>query len=283
MRKVHTAESAIEIAHLRNLLESEGIACLVRNDRLAGVIGEIPFVECWPELWVRRIRPGTASARTRSTWRSDRGRTRRRLDLPSAAASGSKRSSPSAGTASGPPNPGRGTREDRDHRTPLQRAARLRQRRLCLRCLRRRRRASTCGCGCWHRRRSTKRWPCRCSRAGTWELRHRGRAGSRSARPPGSISTCRRRRRTCRRSGRRSTTRGSAIIRFPDCFVCGPHRRRGDGLRIFPGHARDRHRRGAVAAGRRPRRRRRQGRGRVPLGGARLPGLFRRLRRAAGP
>jgi hypothetical protein len=22
---------------------------------------------------------------------------------------------------------------------------------------------------------------------------------------------------------------------FPECFVCGPHRRRGDGLRIFPG------------------------------------------------
>lgn len=52
MRKVHTAESAIEIAHLRNLLECEGIACMVRNDRLSGVIGEIPFVECWPELWV---------------------------------------------------------------------------------------------------------------------------------------------------------------------------------------------------------------------------------------
>jgi hypothetical protein len=53
MRKVHTAESAIEIAHLRNILESEGIACIVRNDRLSGVVGEIPFVECWPELWVR--------------------------------------------------------------------------------------------------------------------------------------------------------------------------------------------------------------------------------------
>ena len=52
MRKVHTAESVIEIAHLRNLLEAEGIACLVRNDRLGGVVGEIPFVECWPELWV---------------------------------------------------------------------------------------------------------------------------------------------------------------------------------------------------------------------------------------
>jgi hypothetical protein len=52
MRKVHTAESTIEIAHLRNVLESEGIACIVRNDRLGGVVGEIPFVECWPELWI---------------------------------------------------------------------------------------------------------------------------------------------------------------------------------------------------------------------------------------
>jgi hypothetical protein len=52
MRKVHTAESTIEAAHLRNVLEADGIACFVRNDRLAGVIGEIPFIECWPELWV---------------------------------------------------------------------------------------------------------------------------------------------------------------------------------------------------------------------------------------
>jgi hypothetical protein len=52
LRKVHTAESIVEIAHLRNVLEADGIACLVRNDRLGGVVGEIPFVECWPELWV---------------------------------------------------------------------------------------------------------------------------------------------------------------------------------------------------------------------------------------
>jgi hypothetical protein len=58
MRKVHTAESMVEIAHLRNLLESEGIACVVCNERLAGALGEIPFVECWPELWVRQ--PGEA-------------------------------------------------------------------------------------------------------------------------------------------------------------------------------------------------------------------------------
>jgi hypothetical protein len=54
LRKVHTAESIIEMAHLRNVLEQAGIACYVRNERLGGAVGEIPFVECWPELWVLR-------------------------------------------------------------------------------------------------------------------------------------------------------------------------------------------------------------------------------------
>jgi hypothetical protein len=54
VRKVYTAESVIEVAHLRNVLEAAGIPCFVRNEGLAGVIGEIPYVECWPELWVVR-------------------------------------------------------------------------------------------------------------------------------------------------------------------------------------------------------------------------------------
>ena len=58
MRKIHTSPSLVEIAHLRNLLEAQGIGCHVRNDQLAGVVGEIPFVECWPELWLQR--PGDA-------------------------------------------------------------------------------------------------------------------------------------------------------------------------------------------------------------------------------
>lgn len=58
MRKVHTAESIIDVMHLRNLLEQAGIACVVQNERLGGVAGEIPFLECWPELWV--MRPGDA-------------------------------------------------------------------------------------------------------------------------------------------------------------------------------------------------------------------------------
>jgi hypothetical protein len=37
---------------LKELLASEGIHCLLRNDQLSAAIGEIPFIECNPELWL---------------------------------------------------------------------------------------------------------------------------------------------------------------------------------------------------------------------------------------
>ncbi len=37
---------------LREFLEKEGIASLIRNEQLFGAMGEIPFAECFPELWV---------------------------------------------------------------------------------------------------------------------------------------------------------------------------------------------------------------------------------------
>jgi hypothetical protein len=37
---------------LKELLEGEGIACLIRNEELFAAMGEIPFVELYPELWV---------------------------------------------------------------------------------------------------------------------------------------------------------------------------------------------------------------------------------------
>ena len=36
----------------KEMLSKEGVECLVKNDRLSSVIGEIPFIECFPELWV---------------------------------------------------------------------------------------------------------------------------------------------------------------------------------------------------------------------------------------
>ena len=36
----------------KEILAQEGIDCLVKNDRLSSAIGELPFTECFPELWV---------------------------------------------------------------------------------------------------------------------------------------------------------------------------------------------------------------------------------------
>jgi hypothetical protein len=53
MRKLTSADSLVTIAHYRNLLASEGIPTIVRNEFLGSVVGEIPYFEAWPELWVK--------------------------------------------------------------------------------------------------------------------------------------------------------------------------------------------------------------------------------------
>lgn len=52
MRKVYESHDAPLVGYLASVLESQGIACLVRNAYLGGAVGEIPPTECWPELWV---------------------------------------------------------------------------------------------------------------------------------------------------------------------------------------------------------------------------------------
>ena len=36
----------------KDMLQREGVKCLLRNEELFAGLGEIPFVECYPELWV---------------------------------------------------------------------------------------------------------------------------------------------------------------------------------------------------------------------------------------
>lgn len=38
--------------HVKSLLEEDGIHCLIKNEALSGAIGEIPPIECWPEVWI---------------------------------------------------------------------------------------------------------------------------------------------------------------------------------------------------------------------------------------
>ena len=54
MKRLVTHESLAYVGHLKNLLEQSEIACFIRNDQLSGGLGEIPFLDCLPELWVTR-------------------------------------------------------------------------------------------------------------------------------------------------------------------------------------------------------------------------------------
>jgi len=53
MKKVTSADSVITINHYKNVLESEGIPAMIRNEHLGGIVGEMPFTEVWPQLWVK--------------------------------------------------------------------------------------------------------------------------------------------------------------------------------------------------------------------------------------
>ncbi len=54
-RCVFVAESLVDVAHVRNLLQAEGIACHIRNEHLGAVMGEVPFLEVRPEVWLDQI------------------------------------------------------------------------------------------------------------------------------------------------------------------------------------------------------------------------------------
>ncbi len=52
MKMVFTSQDSLLLSHMKNLLESEGIACFLKNQFLTSGAGEIPPVEVWPELWI---------------------------------------------------------------------------------------------------------------------------------------------------------------------------------------------------------------------------------------
>ena len=52
MKMVFTSEDIVYLHHLRNVLEAKDIECIIKNDRLVSISGEIPMGVCWPELWV---------------------------------------------------------------------------------------------------------------------------------------------------------------------------------------------------------------------------------------
>jgi hypothetical protein len=52
MKRLHSAKDPLMIGHLKNVLDNFGIQCITRNSDLISAAGELPPVECWPELWI---------------------------------------------------------------------------------------------------------------------------------------------------------------------------------------------------------------------------------------
>ena len=52
MKRVFRAATLLQVAHARNVLVSAGIDCELRNQYLAGAMGELPMMETWPQLYV---------------------------------------------------------------------------------------------------------------------------------------------------------------------------------------------------------------------------------------
>jgi len=42
----------LQVAHARNVLIVAGIDSELRNQYLAGALGDLPMLETWPQLWV---------------------------------------------------------------------------------------------------------------------------------------------------------------------------------------------------------------------------------------
>jgi hypothetical protein len=52
MKKIFSSPIVGEIPRLKNMLESAGIVCILRNEGSSGLSPEIPLAESTPELWI---------------------------------------------------------------------------------------------------------------------------------------------------------------------------------------------------------------------------------------
>lgn len=52
MIQVFTAQALHTVGFVKSLLASEGIPSMIRNEHLNSAMGELPPIECWPELWI---------------------------------------------------------------------------------------------------------------------------------------------------------------------------------------------------------------------------------------
>ena len=52
LKAIYSSEHLFMVNHVKDLVESYGIECLIKNTYLAGGAGELPPTETWPRLYV---------------------------------------------------------------------------------------------------------------------------------------------------------------------------------------------------------------------------------------
>ena len=52
MKRVFSSHDPMLAGYFRAVLEEHGIGCIIKNEYLLGGAGELPPIECWPEVWV---------------------------------------------------------------------------------------------------------------------------------------------------------------------------------------------------------------------------------------
>ncbi len=79
VKRVFRAASLLQVAHARNVLIAAGIDSELRNQYLAGALGDLPMLETWPQLWVE---DDLESAALRALERAASAPSGRGMDLP---------------------------------------------------------------------------------------------------------------------------------------------------------------------------------------------------------
>lgn len=70
MKIVFSSPIPGEIAQLKNMLESAGIACFTRNEVSAGLSPEIPLSESTPELWIQDDNAMAKALEIKNAWKA---------------------------------------------------------------------------------------------------------------------------------------------------------------------------------------------------------------------
>ncbi len=52
MKLVYTQENRFDVSAMQAFLESHGVATFLKNEHTSSIMGEVPFFEVWPEIWV---------------------------------------------------------------------------------------------------------------------------------------------------------------------------------------------------------------------------------------